>query len=388
MKTGRCADCGVGTEGEDAMDLLEFYRGKRVLITGHTGFKGSWLTRILALAGADITGYALDPPTEPSLFSILRLDETIRDIRGDIRDLGHLKDVFEKVRPEIVFHLAAQPIVRDSYREPVYTYETNVMGTVNVLECIRNCESVRSFVNVTTDKVYENLEWEYGYRETDRLDGFDPYSNSKSCSELVTHSYKQSFFGDGRCAISTCRAGNVIGGGDFASDRIIPDCIRAVSKGEKIAVRNPYSTRPVQHVLEPLALYLTVAERQWKDGTLAGSYNVGPDDSDCVCTGHLTDLFCEAWGGDAVWINRSDNGPHEASFLKLDCSRVKKVFGWKPRYHVREAVQKTVIWSKAWLAGQDMREVTDRQIREFFGSDESENSSGFTRAVMEDNGNV
>ena len=232
--------------------MLDFYRGKKVLITGHTGFKGVWLSRILLLSGAQVTGYSLEPPTDPSLIEILSLGDAMDSVIGDIRDRAHLFQVFERVRPEIVFHLAAQPIVRDSYKDPVYTYETNVMGTVNVLECIRLCPSVRSFVNVTTDKVYENREWEYGYREDDRLDGYDPYSNSKSCSELVTHSYRQSFFGDGRCAISTCRAGNVIGGGDFANDRIIPDCIRAATEGQEIAVRNPHSTRPFQHVLEPL----------------------------------------------------------------------------------------------------------------------------------------
>ena len=348
------------------MELLEFYKGKNVLITGHTGFKGSWMTRVLTLAGARVTGYSLEPPTNPSLFGIMKLDETMDSVKGDIRDLAHLKEVFEWVQPEIVFHLAAQPIVRDSYKNPVYTYETNVMGTVNVLECIRLNSSVKSFVNVTTDKVYENKEWEYGYRETDRLNGYDPYSNSKSCSELVTHSYIKSFFGDGRCAISTCRAGNVIGGGDFANDRIIPDCIRAVQKQEQIVVRNPYSTRPFQHVLEPVALYLTVAKCQAEDPKYAGNYNVGPDEEDCVNTGLLADLFCSSWGDGAVWINKYDGGPHEAGFLKLDCSRVKKMFGWHPRFHVKEAVEKTVEWSKEWLAGSDMRAVTDRQIKEFF----------------------
>jgi len=348
------------------MELLDFYRGKRVLITGHTGFKGSWLTRILILAGAEVTGYSLEAPTDPSLFEMLKLRESMDHVCGDIRNLPHLKEVFDRVKPEIVFHLAAQPIVRDSYREPVYTYETNVMGTVNVLECIRLCPSVRSFVNVTTDKVYENKEWEYGYRENDRLDGYDPYSNSKSCSELVTHSYKQSFFGERDCAISTCRAGNVIGGGDFANDRIIPDCVRAAAAGTEIIVRNPHSIRPFQHVLEPLYLYLTVAKRQLEDQNLAGNYNVGPDDADCVNTGRLTDLFCEKWGEGLTWVNRYDGGPHEAGFLKLDCSRVKRVFGWQPFYHVEEAIEKTVEWSKAWIAGNDMREVTDAQIQAFF----------------------
>ena len=350
------------------MELLDFYRGKRVLLTGHTGFKGAWLTKILLMAGAEVTGYSLEPPTDPSLFDILRLGETLGEehVIGDVRDLTHLKEVFDRVQPELVFHLAAQPIVRESYRNPVGTYETNVMGTVHVLECIRLCPSVRSFVNVTTDKVYENKEWEYGYRETDRLDGYDPYSNSKSCSELVTHSYLQSFFGDRDCAISTCRAGNVIGGGDFAADRIIPDCVRAAAAGQEIVVRNPWSTRPFQHVLEPLSVYLTVAKEQYENRSLAGNYNVGPDECDCVNTGMLTDLFCEAWGQGLSWVNRSDGGPHEANFLKLDCSHVKRIFGWQPRLHVREAVEMTAAWSKAWLAGEDMREVTERQIREFF----------------------
>lgn len=347
------------------MELLEFYRGKRVLVTGHTGFKGSWLVRMLTLAGARVTGYGLKPPTNPSLFELAGIEKTIDHVCGDIRDPEHLRQVFERTRPEIVFHLAAQPIVRESYKDPVYTYETNVMGTVNLLECIRLCDSVRSFVNVTTDKVYENKEWEYGYRENDRLDGYDPYSNSKSCSELVTHSYQQSFFGDGRCAISTCRAGNVIGGGDFANDRIIPDCVRAAQRGGIISVRNPCSIRPFQHVLEPLAVYMTVAMRQLEETALSGNYNVGPDDADCVNTGRLTDLFCKKWGGGLTWLSKSDNGPHEAGFLKLDCSRIKRVFGWKPAFHVEEAVEKTVEWSKAWLAGEDMLSVTDRQIREF-----------------------
>ena len=235
-------------------ELKSFYNGKKVLVTGHTGFKGSWLVRILTLAGAQVTGYALNPPTDPNLFEIAGLEDTIHSVVGDVRDLAHLRRVFDEVKPEIVFHLAAQPIVRESYKEPVYTYETNVMGTVNILECVRLTDTVRSFLNVTTDKVYENKEWEYGYRECDPLDGYDPYSNSKSCSELVTHSYKKSFFEDGRCAISTSRAGNVIGGGDFASDRIIPDCVRAAAAGKPIMVRNPHSTRPFQHVLEPLAV--------------------------------------------------------------------------------------------------------------------------------------
>ena len=347
-------------------ELEKFYKGKSVLVTGHTGFKGSWLIRILTLSGAKVTGYSLNPPTDPSLFQIAGLEKTVNSVIGDIRDLEGLKKVFHQAKPEIVFHLAAQPFVRDSYKNPAYTYETNVMGTVNILECVRTSDSVKSFLNVTTDKVYENKEWEYGYRENDPLDGYDPYSNSKSCSELITHSYQKSFFADGGCAISTSRAGNVIGGGDFANDRIIPDCIRAASRGKDIIVRNPFSTRPYQHVLEPLAMYLTIAMKQYENKAYEGYYNVGPDDRDCITTGQLVDLYCSLWGEKVKWINQYDGGPHEANFLKLDCSKVKKVFGWQPRYHVKEAVEKTVQWSKSWLAGEDMLAVTDRQIREFF----------------------
>lgn len=343
----------------------EFYRGKRVLVTGHTGFKGSWLSRILTLAGAQVTGYSLEAPTDPSLFGIAGLADTMDSEIGDIRDLAHLKQVFERVQPEIVLHLAAQPIVRDSYKDPVYTYETNVMGTVNLLECVRLNSCVKSVLNVTTDKVYENREWEYGYRECDPLDGYDPYSNSKSCSELVTHSYQKSFFQDGSCRISTARAGNVIGGGDFANDRIIPDCVRAMASGSEIVVRNPYSTRPFQHVLEPLFAYLHIAQCQYEDAVYQGYYNVGPDDCDCVTTGSLVTMFCELWGEGAAWVNRHDGGPHEANFLKLDCSKIKHVFGWQPRWHIREAVEKTIQWSKAYLDGEDMLKMMDRQIGEF-----------------------
>ena len=347
-------------------ELEEFYRGKSVLVTGHTGFKGAWLCRMLTLAGARVTGYALKPAPGPGLFFDAGVGAHVDSIIGDIRDLESLSAVFLRARPEIVFHLAAQPIVRDSYERPVYTYETNVMGTVNVLECVRRTDCVRSFLNVTTDKVYENREWEYGYRENDPLDGYDPYSNSKSCSELVTHSYRKSFFADGRCAISTSRAGNVIGGGDFAADRIIPDCVRAAEEKRSIILRNPHSTRPYQHVLEPLAVYLMIAMRQYMDPAAAGYYNVGPDDCDCVTTGELADLFCRAWGEGMSWINQHDGGPHEANFLKLDCSKLKTVFGWKPRYHVEEAVEKTVFWWKARQAREDMLQVTDRQIMDFY----------------------
>ena len=344
----------------------DFYKGHRVLVTGHTGFKGSWLSAILLMAGAEVTGYSLEPPTEPSLFELAGMKGRMNSVVGDVRDLTHLLQVFEEVQPEIVFHLAAQPIVRESYRDPVGTYETNVMGTVNILEAVRRTESVRSFLNVTTDKVYENREWVWGYREIDPLDGYDPYSNSKSCSELVTHSYKKSFFTDGRCMVSTARAGNVIGGGDFAADRIIPDCIRAAEKSDPIIVRNPFSTRPYQHVLEPLSAYLLIAERQYGEPEKEGYYNVGPEDKDCVTTGELADIFCAAWGEGMHWINKSDGGPHEANFLKLDCSKIRAELGWRPVWGVREAVGKTVEFSKALRAGRDAFEVMREQIDEYF----------------------
>lgn len=345
---------------------LSFYQGKKVLVTGHTGFKGTWLTRMLLNAGATVTGYSRCSEKSPSLFGIAGVRDKICHVKGDIRDLGHLRTVFEEFQPEIVFHLAAQPIVRDSYREPVYTYETNVMGTVNILECVRLSPCVKSVLNVTTDKVYYNNEWCWGYREDEPLDGFDPYSNSKSCSELVTHSYKNCFFTDNRVAVSTARAGNVIGGGDFANDRIIPDCIRAMASSKVIGVRNPYSTRPYQHVLEPLVVYLTIAAKQYEENFYQGYYNVGPDDCDCVATGVLVDLFCKHWGEGAAWENQAESGaPHEASFLKLDCSKLKNTFGWKPRWHMDECMAMVCRFGKVWLSGGDIPAEMDREIEEF-----------------------
>ena len=347
---------------------LSFYQNKRVFITGHTGFKGSWLCRILLNAGAIVTGYSLEPPTQPNLFSLADVAGKMTHVVGDIRDMAGLKAAFEAAQPEIVLHLAAQPIVRDSYKDPRYTYETNVMGTVNLLECVRLSTCVKSVLNVTTDKVYHNNEWCWGYREDEPLDGFDPYSNSKSCSELVTHSYINSFFTDSETAVSTARAGNVIGGGDFANDRIIPDCVRAMAAGKPIGVRNPWSTRPYQHVLEPLAMYLTIAQKQYEDRRFAGFYNVGPDDCDCVTTGELVSLFCACWGENARWENQAEaDAPHEANFLKLDCSKIKSVFGWRPRWHIQECMEKTCAFSKVWLAGGNIPAEMDREINEFFG---------------------
>lgn len=348
---------------------VSFYKNKKILITGHTGFKGSWMCKLLTMTGAEVIGYSLKPPTEPALYDICRLSDQLNSIEGDVRDFNHMQQIFHQFQPEIVIHMAAQPLVRESYKNPVYTYETNVMGTVNVLECVRLTPSVKSFLNVTTDKVYLNKEWLWGYRENEELNGYDPYSNSKSCSELVTSSYINSFFKDMNIAVSTARAGNVIGGGDFAMDRIIPDCIRAAEKGENIIVRNPFSTRPYEHVLEPIVAYLMIAKAQYEDRQYAGSYNVGPDDADCWTTGELVTLFCNLWndatGNSIKWENKYDGGPHEANFLKLDCSKLKNTFGWKPRWNVETTMAKIVEWSIKYLAGEDISICMEKQIKEF-----------------------
>lgn len=345
------------------MDLQNF-KGRRILLTGHTGFKGSWLTEMLLDAGAIVSGAALTPPTDPSLFDLLGLSERLGPHHHvtDVRDLDALLSVFQKEQPELVIHLAAQPIVRTSYEEPVYTYETNVMGTVNVLECVRRTPGVRSVLIITTDKVYENLEDGRAYEEDDRLDGYDPYSNSKSCAELAVHSYKRSFLDPMGIPVSTARAGNVIGGGDFARDRILPDCVRSAEKGVPILVRNPYSTRPYQHVLEPLTVYLKILSAQEEEKGYAGYYNVGPDDGDCLETGHMAELFCNFWGDGLTWTDGSmGNGPHEANFLKLSNRKVRETFGWKPVWNVEEAVRRTVAWAKA----ADKKACTKAQIRDF-----------------------
>lgn len=345
---------------------LNFFHGKRVFVTGHTGFKGSWLCKLLLMAGAEVTGFALLPHTEPALFKLAGLEGEMHSVIGDIRDFDALKAAFDAARPEIVIHLAAQPIVRESYRDPIGTYSTNVMGTVHLLECVRQSDDVRSVLNVTTDKVYENKGWPWGFRETDPLDGFDPYSNSKSCSELVTHSYQSSFLAGCGVAVSTARAGNVIGGGDFSADRIIPDCVRAVKAGLPVQLRNPNSLRPYQHVLEPLAAYLLIVQRQYEDQSLAGWYNVGPESCDCISTGELADLFCKKWGTGAAWECMGDRGPHEDAVLTLDCAKIRAVLGWKPRWHIDRAVEKTVEWTKTWLADEDISACMERQIASFF----------------------
>lgn len=346
---------------------LSFYKNKRVLITGHTGFKGTWLSKILINAGAIVCGYSLEAPTNPNLFSLSKIKSQMTSVIGDIRDYDILKKVFDEFKPEIVMHLAAQPIVRDSYKDPKYTYETNVIGTVNVLECVRLTDSVKSFLNVTTDKVYLNDDIpNHPFKEDEMLDGYDPYSNSKSCSELVTHSYKKSFFKDRGCSISTARAGNVIGGGDFANDRIIPDCIRAIESNKDIIVRNPFSTRPYQHVLEPLYIYLEICEKQYNNKKYEGYYNVGPDDCDCVTTGDLVTKLCNKWGNNLTWVNKYDGGPHEAAFLKLDNSKIKETFNWHPRWHIDETIEKIVEFTKVYLSDKEsISNEMDKEIEVF-----------------------
>ncbi len=343
---------------------MNFYQNKRVLVTGSTGFKGTWLCRMLVLAGAQVTGFALTPPTEPSLFVLTDTANVIRQVYGDVRDRELLLSVMTKTRPEIVFHLAAQPLVCKGYADPVYTYSTNVMGTVNLLDCVRLTDSVRSVVNITTDKVYRSSEWEWGYRETDPLDGYDPYANSKSCSELVTRAYSRCFLTEQGTAVSTCRAGNVIGGGDFSENRIIPDCIRAVQSVKPILLRNPDSVRPYQHVLEPLTAYLLLAQKQYETPALAGCYNIGPEERDCLRTGELAALFCKLWGNGAAWESRAGcHAMHEANLLKLDCSRIRQAIGWTPLWNIETALHHTVDWTKAWMQGDNIAAVTDEQIK-------------------------
>ncbi len=346
--------------------MNDFYKGKRVLVTGHTGFKGAWLCRILDLLGAKVFGYALEPPTNPNLYTLLKSDEYVNSEIGDIADFVSLSDYYQEVMPSIVIHLAAQPIVIEGYAHPRETYLTNVMGTANICECIR-LYGAKSFLNVTTDKVYYNDESDHYYKEEEILDGFDPYSNSKSCSELVTATYKRSFANQ-MCPTSTARAGNVIGGGDFAINRIIPDCIRAAIESKEVILRNPNSIRPYQHVLEPLFSYLKIASMQAINPKYEGNYNIGPDKNDCVTTGEIADLFCKYWGNNMCWKSSVNGGPHEANYLKLDNNKIKNVFGITPVWHVDKAIQKTVEWTKEWISGKDVRTCIDLQIKEYFSS--------------------
>lgn len=352
-----------GLDG-DCLNYLDFYKGKKIFVTGHTGFKGSWLCKVLDTLGSEIIGYSLSPPTSPNLFDICNIKTSVTSYHADIRELITLKESIVKNKPDIVIHMAAQPLVSIGYSDPVLTYSSNVMGTVNILESIRECPSVKSFLNVTTDKVYHNNEWEWGYRENEYLNGYDPYSNSKSCSELVTSCYFNCYLKD-KLAVSTARAGNVIGGGDFTDTRIIPDCVRAAIGQNKMILRNPYSTRPYQHVLEPIFGYLMIAAEQYENPSLSGSYNIGPSDDGCVDNETIVKLFGHYWGPDFSYeIHHNPNEPHEANYLKLDCSKVRHVFDWRSQWTISEAISRTVDWTKAYL-GNTQNECMESQIKDY-----------------------
>ena len=349
-----------------------FFHGKKVLITGHTGFKGSWLSLWLQSLGAEVIGYALAPPTIPSLFEEAKVGQGMTSVIGDIRDLQHLRSVFAEHQPEIVIHMAAQPLVRYSYIEPVETYSTNVMGTVNLLEAVRATPSVKAVVNVTTDKCYENREWAWGYRENEAMGGYDPYSSSKGCAELVTAAYRNSFFQPSTInhqpltAIASARAGNVIGGGDWAEDRLIPDIMRAIGEGRPVHIRNPHAIRPWQHVLVPLAGYLLLAQKLYEEGAAyAEGWNFGPNDEDAKPVQWIVERLTQSWGEGASWVLDAGDHPHEAHYLKLDCSKAKGRLDWHPRWHLDEALDRIVSWNKQWLAGYDVRKLTLQQIVDY-----------------------
>ena len=352
------------------LEMTQFWQSKRVLVTGCTGFKGSWLCVWLHELGADVHGYALNPPTTPSMFNVLGLDKRINYHEGDIRNYTQFKDFLNQVNPEIVFHLAAQPLVRYSYDNPIETYHTNVLGVVNVLEAIRHNQKVRAVVNVTTDKCYENKEWQWGYRENEPMGGYDPYSNSKGCSELVTSCYQNSYFNTNsyrlkhNTLLASARAGNVIGGGDWAGDRLIPDMIKAFAEGRKVIIRNPLSIRPWQHVLEPLSGYLHLAEQLY-NGNVAEAWNFGPNDSDARNVGYIVDKLCTLWGDDSGWELDTAANPHEAQFLKLDCSKAHNILHWFPRWNLDTALDKIVAWYKAYLTQADMYQLTVAQINDY-----------------------
>lgn len=344
-----------------------FFHGKKVFLTGHTGFKGSWLTLWLRQLGAEVTGYALAPNTRPSLFELARVGEGITSHIADIRDLPTLQTALQQARPDIVIHMAAQPLVRESYRNPVDTYATNVMGTVHLLEAVRHTPGIRAVVNVTTDKCYENREWHWGYREDEPMGGHDPYSNSKGCAELVTAAYRNSFF-SASTALATVRAGNVIGGGDWAEDRLIPDILRAISEGLPVMIRNPHAIRPWQHVLEPLSGYLRLAQRLCEDGpTHAEAWNFGPLDDDARPVRWIVEYLARAWGDGAQWEQDTGEHPHEATYLKLDCSKARARLGWRPRWDLAEALDRILAWQRAYLNGADLRQVTLQQIADYQG---------------------
>jgi CDP-glucose 4,6-dehydratase len=343
-----------------------FWRSKRVLLTGHTGFKGGWLSLWLQKLGADVHGLALTPPTEPSLFNVAKVADGMSDFRGDVREYETVLAHMQSVQPDIVLHMAAQPLVRRSYQQPIETFSTNVMGTVHVLEAARHCGSVKAIVNITTDKCYENHEWVWGYRENEPMGGHDPYSSSKACSELVSTAYRQSFLKDSQIAMATARAGNVIGGGDWASERLVPDILRSMQNNQSVAIRNPHAVRPWQHVLEPLSGYLVLAERLFQQGeVVAGAWNFGPQEEDARPVQWIVERLCQAWGESAGWHSQEGLHPHEAHYLKLDISKARQRLNWKPRWSIDTALQLTSEWHRAWLSGQDMQSVCLQQISQY-----------------------
>ncbi len=354
--------------------LADFFSGKKVFITGHTGFKGSWLCLWLHAIGAKVTGYALEPPTDPSLFELCKIDELVHSTIADVRDGGALAKAMIAAGPEIVIHMAAQPLVRESYKIPVETYVINVIGTVHIFEAVRQCKNVKVVINVTTDKCYENREWVWGYRENEPLGGYDPYSNSKACSELVTSAYRSSYFNPRDHAmhgvgVASARAGNVIGGGDWASDRLVPDCIRAILKGEKVIIRNPQAIRPWQHVLVPLSGYLMLAQKLYEEGPrYAEAWNFGPDDNDTKSVEWLVKNLCAKWGDIAAYAIDREKQPHEAHYLKLDCSKAKTELGWYPKWDMERAIDSIIEWTVSYREKRDLREVCFRQIDEYANS--------------------
>ena len=348
----------------------EIYKNKTVLITGHTGFKGSWLSIWLNELGANVVGYALEPYTEKDNFVVSGLESKITHIIGDVRDYKKLKEVFTKYKPEFVFHLAAQPIVRESYLNPKETYDINVGGTVNVFECCRLIDSVKVIITVTTDKCYENKEWIWGYRENDPMGGYDPYSSSKGCSELITAAYRKSFFNPEQYkehgkSISSVRAGNIIGGGDWQKDRLIPDCIRALENNKPIEIRNPYATRPWQHVLEPLSGYLLLASKMYQEPTkFSGAWNFGPNNESIISVGEIVSMVIENWGN-GKWLDTSNKSePHEANLLSLDISKARNFLNWHPKWDIRKCIDKTIEWYKN-IGKSDIYDFCNRQIKEY-----------------------
>jgi CDP-glucose 4,6-dehydratase len=345
-----------------------FFNDKSVLVTGHTGFKGSWLCLYLNILGAKVYGYALDPPTSPSLYNEAMLNEMVKSYVGDVRNFTYLSEIVHAVQPEIVIHMAAQPLVRESYKNPIDTYATNVMGTVHLLQACRDVKSLKAIVNVTTDKCYENKEWHWGYRENEPIGGYDPYSNSKACSELVTSAFRDSFFNprmysEHSVAIASARAGNVIGGGDWADDRLIPDFIRAISSNKNLMIRSPYAIRPWQHVMEPLSGYLLLAKKLFCEGeNYSGAWNFGPDDNDAKSVEWIVDSICKFWGGHAAYTIDTNPQPHEANYLKLDYSKAKSELGWTPMWSINDSLESIVKWNKSYMSGDNMREITQNQI--------------------------